>query len=163
MTQKGPNARLLRLSEQQLIECSTGWGNNHGCEGGLPANAFEYIKGVGGISTEFSYPYKGVDGKCHFEPSQSQGDFEPHSAGVGGIAPGLEKKQTIHFNSTLMGSLAKGFLRKVCGNSAESSRKFAENTFYCVRKGCGNSAESCGNFAENCGNFSAMTPSRATP
>ena len=32
-------------------------------------------------------------------------------------------------NSTLMGSLAKGFLRKVCGNSAESSRKFAENTF----------------------------------
>ena len=54
-------------------------------------------------------------------------------------------------NSTLMGSLAKGFLRKVCGNSVESSRKFAENTFYCVRKGCGNSAESCGK-------FSAMTP-----
>ena len=25
-----------------------------------------------------------------------------------------------------MGSLAKGFLRKVCGNSAENSRKFAK-------------------------------------
>ena len=43
------------------------------------------------------------------------------------------------------GSLAKGFLRKVCGNSAESSRKFDKNTFRCVRKVCRNSAESCGN------------------
>ena len=39
-----------------------------------------------------------------------------------------------------MGSLAKGSLRKVCGNSAESLLKFATHTFYCVRKGCGNSA-----------------------
>ena len=29
-------------------------------------------------------------------------------------------------SSSLMGSLAKGFLRKVCGNSAENSRKFAK-------------------------------------
>ena len=65
--------------------------------------------------------------------------------------------QILTLNSTLMGSLAKGFLQKVCGNSAESSRKFAENTFCCLRKGCGNSAESCGNFAESCGKFSAMT------
>ena len=41
-----------------------------------------------------------------------------------------------------MGSLAKGFLRKVCG-------KFAETTFYCARKGCGNSAESLRKFRGN--------------
>ena len=48
-----------------------------------------------------------------------------------------------------MGSLAKGYLRKVCGNSAENLRKFAKNTFYCVRKGCGNSAESLRKFRGN--------------
>ena len=47
-----------------------------------------------------------------------------------------------------MGSLAKRFLRKVCGNSAENSRKFAKHTFYCVRTGCRNSAESLRKFAE---------------
>ena len=62
-------------------------------------------------------------------------------------------------SSSLMGSLSKVFLRKVCGNSAESSRKFAKNTFYCVRKGCRNSAESCGNLRK----ISAMTLSRTTP
>ena len=32
-----------------------------------------------------------------------------------------------------------------------------------VRKGCGNSAESLRKFRGDCGNFSAMTPSRTTP
>ena len=49
-----------------------------------------------------------------------------------------------------MGSLAKGFLRKVCGNSAESS---AETTFLLrqerVRKFCGKFAEISRKFAEN--------------
>ena len=41
-----------------------------------------------------------------------------------------------------MGPLVKGSLRKVCGNSAENSRKFSQQKyFYCVRKGCGNSVE----------------------
>ena len=48
----------------------------------------------------------------------------------------------VFFSSSLMGLLAKGSLRKVCGNSAENSRKFAKHAFYCGRKGCGNSAES---------------------
>ena len=65
--------------------------------------------------------------------------------------------------NSVVGSLAKGFLWRVCGNSAENSQKFAKNTFYCVRKGCGHSAESCGNFMETCGNASAMTPSLKTP
>ena len=44
-----------------------------------------------------------------------------------------------------MGSLAKGFLRKVCGNSAENSRKFAKKCVLLrqerVRKLCGKFAE----------------------
>ena len=47
-----------------------------------------------------------------------------------------------------MGSLSKGFSREVCGNSAETSRKFAENTFIASGKGAEILRKVCGNFAE---------------
>ena len=51
------------------------------------------------------------------------------------------KDRAVH----LLGSLAKGFSRKVCGNSAETSRKVAKHVFCCVRKGRGNLSESLRN------------------
>ena len=51
-----------------------------------------------------------------------------------------------------MGSLAKGFLRKVCGNSAESLRKFAKIRFIASGKGAEilrKVAEISRKFAEN--------------
>ncbi|XP_033480672.1 pro-cathepsin H-like isoform X1 [Epinephelus lanceolatus] len=59
--------KLIPLSEQQLIDCAQDF-NNHGCMGGLPSQAFEYIKYNSGIMTEEDYPYKGHDDTCHFEP-----------------------------------------------------------------------------------------------
>lgn len=35
--------------------------DNYGCDGGLPSHAFEYIKSVGGLTTESNYPYLGKD------------------------------------------------------------------------------------------------------
>ncbi|KFK39561.1 hypothetical protein AALP_AA3G260200 [Arabis alpina] len=55
----------ISLSEQQLVDCA-GTFNNFGCHGGLPSQAFEYIKYNGGLDTEEAYPYNGIDGGCKF-------------------------------------------------------------------------------------------------
>ncbi|XP_041004830.1 thiol protease aleurain-like [Juglans microcarpa x Juglans regia] len=55
----------ISLSEQQLVDCAGAF-NNFGCSGGLPSQAFEYIKYNGGLDTEEAYPYAGKDGACKF-------------------------------------------------------------------------------------------------
>ncbi|MED6188322.1 putative cellulose expressed protein 1 [Stylosanthes scabra] len=52
---------LVSLSEQELVDCDT---VDHGCEGGLMENGFQFIIKNGGITTESNYPYKGVDETC---------------------------------------------------------------------------------------------------
>lgn len=52
----------VNLSEQQLVDCSTSYGN-HGCNGGWPSQALSYVKDHG-IASQSEYPYKGVNQAC---------------------------------------------------------------------------------------------------
>ena len=63
---KQTTGQWVSLSEQQLVDCAQNY-DNHGCSGGLPSHAFEYIMENGGLDTERGYPYLAADGKkCNF-------------------------------------------------------------------------------------------------
>jgi C1A family cysteine protease len=62
--------KLLNLSEKQLVDCSSSFGNE-GCNGGLMDNAFKFVI-KNGIAAEDKYPYKPVSGKCTLKT----GDFK---------------------------------------------------------------------------------------
>ena len=62
--------QLISLSEQQVVDCSTKYGNM-GCNGGVTDWVFSYIKQFGGINTEASYPYTGREGSCKARSSNN--------------------------------------------------------------------------------------------
>ena len=50
----------IRLSQQQLVDCSP----NNGCSGGFFDATFDYIKQRGGLSSSTSYPYVRTQQSC---------------------------------------------------------------------------------------------------
>jgi len=52
---------LATYSEQQLVDCAGDF-DTHGCLGGLPSHAYEYLYYFGGITSEDQYPYHGWGG-----------------------------------------------------------------------------------------------------
>lgn len=55
--------KLISLSEQQLMDCSTEFGNK-GCNKGAMTLAFDYVKQEGGIVSDKDYPYTANMTKC---------------------------------------------------------------------------------------------------
>jgi C1A family cysteine protease len=63
------HGKLLRLSEQQIIDCAWGYewsgpGGNLGCDGGYAAGALQWLIDNGGIAREEHYPYLMEDAFC---------------------------------------------------------------------------------------------------
>lgn len=60
---------LTQLAEQQLVDCAGGF-KNHGCNGGLPSQAFQYLMWAGGQEKETDYKYTARDGSCKFSAAK---------------------------------------------------------------------------------------------
>jgi len=55
---------LTSFSEQQLVDCSSAYGNQ-GCNGGTMIAAMKYVLANGGITTEANYNYTATTGTCN--------------------------------------------------------------------------------------------------
>ncbi|XP_069805739.1 cathepsin S-like [Dendropsophus ebraccatus] len=60
--------KLTTLSAQNLVDCSSSYGNN-GCAGGFLVAAYRYMID-NGIEPEGTYPFEGQDGTCHFSTTR---------------------------------------------------------------------------------------------
>lgn len=48
--------RIIELSPQQIVDCSSSYGN-HGCAGGSLRTTLKYLEASGGLMREVDYPY----------------------------------------------------------------------------------------------------------
>ena len=116
--------KLIPLSEQQLIDCSTDEGNK-GCHGGSMDHAFAYAKSHK-MDTEESYPYAGVNGMCHAQTGQQVNevvDFkdvnpnDPHAL-MSAVSEG-PVSVSVDGSSAGFKLYKKGILRYLCGEKQD--------------------------------------------
>jgi cathepsin F/cysteine peptidase B len=94
------------LAPQQIVSCDK---TDSGCNGGWPYNAFNYVKGAGGMEHSTDYPYTsggGSTGVCKFDSSKVVSGTKP--TGYVNVAKGEDQLAT---------ALAKGPV-SVCVDAA---------------------------------------------
>jgi len=70
--------RLVKLSEQHLLDCSGRYGNG-GCDGGLMTNTYNYVIQNRGISSYNVYPYQERVMQCRWNPQYNAGTISSYS------------------------------------------------------------------------------------
>ncbi|KAM6958953.1 digestive cysteine proteinase 1 [Aplochiton taeniatus] len=81
---------LQVLSQQMLVDCSWGFGNN-GCDGGEEWRGYEWIMKHGGIATTETYgAYMGMNGLCHLNSSQLTARIQSYTNVTSGSGEALK-------------------------------------------------------------------------
>jgi cathepsin L len=116
--------KLISLSEQQLVDCSTAQGNQ-GCNGGLMDQGFQYIIANGGITTEAAYPYTAT-GPNTCQSSQSAATISSFVDVTAGSEKALQKAVAITPVSVAIEAdqpafqfYSKGVMSGTCGTTLD--------------------------------------------
>ncbi|XP_053133171.1 cathepsin S-like [Hemicordylus capensis] len=102
--------KLISLSPQNLVDCSTMYGNE-GCHGGYMTRAFQYVIDNKGIDSDASYPYETQQGPCRYNPagraatcsryveipSGDEASLKDAVASVGPVAVAIDASQPTFF------------------------------------------------------------------
>jgi KDEL-tailed cysteine endopeptidase len=123
------HSTLYKLSEQNLVSCSSLQGN-HGCNGGLYSNAWKYAKTYK-LESEANYPYtsgsNGVTGSCKYDASKGIGGIVSY-ASVGTTTTAIQtaiasqpQSVSIEADTTYFQSYSSGVLTSAskCGTSLD--------------------------------------------
>jgi len=113
---------LTQLSMEQIVDCDT---TDHGCEGGMPTNAYAYVQSAGGIDSYSSYPYTaegGQSGSCQFNAANVVTNVASQS-GVSGEQGLYQQASTAGPVSVCVDASSwqsyQGGVLKSCGNSVD--------------------------------------------
>jgi len=94
---------LVSFSEQNFVDCDnlSNGGRDHGCNGGLMDNAFDWASKNGGVCTEEAYPYVSGTTKTAGTCNQSK------CTKVAAVAPKSHTDVTKNSDAALMSALAQ--------------------------------------------------------